>query len=655
MNGYPTTPSYGEGEILAAIIEASPVAIYSIDQNGIVTSWNKASEKIFGWKADEVLGKPLPIVPTRWEEQFEDLFAMLKNGQKFTELELNRLRKDGTEIDISLSTAPIHGPTGEMVGVLGIASEITSRKRAEEALRESEKRYRSLFQESRAVMLLVDPAQEIIVDANRAAHAYYGYEPHVFRGMPISRIETLSILSQRRDLNGTSSNFMEHFFTRHRLADDSIREVEVHGTPLDMDGQHFLCCIIHDITEKVQLESHLRQSQKMEAVATLAGGIAHDFNNILSAMLGFVDLIRMETSPESSIRPFVEQIRLAAKRAKDLIGQIFFITRDTEQEFHPIQIQSVIKEALRLLRGALPATIEIRQDISPTCGSILGDPIQIHQVLMNLCTNAYQAMLAGGVLEVTLEEQELPPDGRGVQLVGQTVTPGPVVNPTGRFACLTVRDTGQGMDTATRSRIFDPYFTTKEPREGTGLGLAIVHGIVANHNGFILVNSTPGQGSAFQVFFPLCESPEATPEDEFYSVLARGHNEHILYVDDEEAITKMRSILLGRIGYRVTTCQSGAEALALLCTSPWGFDVVITDLTMPGMTGIALGREIQNIRQGLPVILCTGQYTAGNTQDLYEAGIYRLLQKPVEDELLATTIREVLQEAAGNRANKNLP
>jgi PAS domain S-box-containing protein len=639
QENHPTVKWAQENEILTALIEASPLAIYSIDCNARVTSWNRASEKIFGWKASEVMGKPLPIVPSHWLEQFHDLFAMLLRGQRFTDLELRRLRKDRIEIDISLSTAPLHGPEGRIIGVLGIASDISSRKRAEESLRDSERRYRSLFEENRAVMLLVDPNREMIIDANRTAYAYYGYAPDSFPGMSISRIETLHPMDLRLELDRVTHQGNDHFFTKHRLADGSLRDVEVHSTPLKMAGQNLLCAIIHDVTDKVQLEAQLRHSQKMEAMATLAGGIAHDFNNIISAMLGFAELIRMEIPSQSPVRPYVEEIRSAAIRARDPIGQILYISRDTEQAYHPIQVQVVIREALKLLRGALPSTIEIRQNISPTCGSILSDPVQIHQVFMNLCTNAYQAMPDGGVLEVTLDELEIPPEGPRSHS-GHAPD---------LFACLTVCDTGDGMDVETKNRIFDPYFTTKEPKGGTGLGLAIVHGIVTNHHGSIKVDSTPGAGTTFKVFFPLCRVTETIQEGEHYSDLAIGHNEHIIYVDDEEPITKMRSILFEKIGYRVTACKSGQEALTILCMNPQEYDLVITDLTMPGMTGITLGTLIQSIRQGLPIILCTGQFTTVSDAELHTAGIRKVLQKPVEDELLAGTIREVLEEASGSR------
>ncbi len=391
-------------------------------------------------------------------------------------------------------------------------------------------------------------------------------------------------------------------------------------------------------TEKVELEEQLRQAQKMEAIGTLAGGIAHDFNNILGVIFGCVELAIEERQDPSQLESHLDETLKAAERARNLVKQILTFGRQSDPRPKPIHLEAIIGEAMNLFRASLPATIEIRQDISNS-GLLLGDPIQVQQIIMNLCTNAGHAMReTGGRLTVVLEDVELDEEKLGHL---PELAPGPYLR-------LTVKDTGDGMDRATLKRIFDPYFTTKGPKEGTGLGLAVVHGIVQALHGAITVEAAPGQGATFEVYLPRMADPPASglnpplpakvPEER------RGLQERILFVDDEELLARVGSRLLQSMGYEVTATTSSVEALNLFCRNPDGFDLVVTDQTMPLMTGDQLAREMLGLRRDLPVILCTGFSDLINEEGAKKLGIREFLLKPIRSPDLAKIVRRVLDE-----------
>ncbi len=390
---------------------------------------------------------------------------------------------------------------------------------------------------------------------------------------------------------------------------------------------------LEELVEKRTAE--LRQAQKMEAIGTLAGGIAHDFNNILSAIFGFTQLAQMREKNNPKLCQDLEQVHNAAIRAKDLVQQILTFSRQGEQERHAIQIHLIVKEAIKLLRASIPSTIDIRGRIPGDCGLVMADTTQLHQVVMNLCTNAYHAMREnGGLLEVTLAPFEIKADTYYDQL---SLEPGEYIR-------LTVRDTGHGIKESLHGTIFEPYFTTKKKGEGTGLGLAVVHGIVTSHKGQITVDSKPGQGATFHVYFPRCDSEtDSLPHETSEQILPRG-TEHILAVDDEKAITMVLEEMLTGLGYRVTAVNGSVEALEKFKAEPENFDLVITDMTMPDMTGAELTRELLAIRQELPIILTTG-FTEKTTREAAMAlGIRKFLPKPIAIEELAPVIREALEE-----------
>jgi len=389
-----------------------------------------------------------------------------------------------------------------------------------------------------------------------------------------------------------------------------------------------------DVTHEVLLQSQLRQAQKMEVIGTLAWGIAHDFNNILAAILGYTEMAVEDIPKHSSTHKYLNEVLRAALRAKGLVKQILAFSRQGEtQARQPIEIAPVIQEALKLLRATFPATIELRQQISAHSLTVMVDPTQLHQIVMNLCANAAHAMRdRPGILEVTLGKVELDAASAGIH---ENLQPGSYVQ-------LTVRDTGHGMDAATLDRIFDPYFTTKEAGEGSGLGLAVVRGIVKRHEGAIRVRSKPERGTVFEILFPRIEKPQEQTENELEPP-PRG-TERILFVDDEEPLATLGEWMLVQLGYHVTARTNSLEAMELFRSDPDAFDLVITDYTMRHMTGVDLAKEMLQIRPDIPIVLCTGYSEMISEVAAKEMGIRAFVMKPLGRQNIARVIRKVLNK-----------
>ena len=379
-------------------------------------------------------------------------------------------------------------------------------------------------------------------------------------------------------------------------------------------------------------EKQLQQVMKLQAIGTLAGGIAHDFNNILFPIVGYTELTMDDIPEDSQARQNLEEILKAANRAKELVQQILTFSRQGCQERKPLKVQYLIKEAFKLLRATIPSSIEIDCDIDESCGPIKGDPTQVHQIIMNLCTNAYHAMQeTGGKLAIKLKEIHVGYE-QSMERVGMKV---------GRHIELTVKDTGHGMDMQVMDRIFEPYYTTKEQGKGTGLGLSVIHGIVKNHGGDITVTSQPGKGSTFKVYLPAIDEYEEEIEIIAPSIETNGC-ERILLVDDEKQIIDIEQQILERLGYKVTPKTDSEEALEEFAAQPDRFDLVITDMTMPKMTGDQLARRMMDIKPQIPVILCTGFNEAITEEKALAMGIDKFVMKPIIKDDLASTIRTVL-------------
>jgi nitrogen-specific signal transduction histidine kinase/ActR/RegA family two-component response regulator len=389
------------------------------------------------------------------------------------------------------------------------------------------------------------------------------------------------------------------------------------------------------MTDRKRLEEQLRQSQKMEAVGTLAGGIAHDFNNILGVIFGYAELSQDLAAGNSVLENNLSQILKAADRAKNLVSQILAFSRKNESDVKPLRAHLVIKEALKLLRASLPSTISIITDIDGTHDIVVADATQLHQIIMNLCTNAAYAMQhSGGTLEVKLKPLTL--DEHSVRSY-TGIAPGAYVQ-------LSVKDTGMGIPADILDRIFEPFFTTKDVGRGTGMGLSVVHGIVKSLKGDVKVYSEPGRGAVFHVLLPRVE--EAVPESSREVQEAPLGHESVLLVDDEAVLLDVGTKMLGSLGYRVTALQSPQEALELFEKNPEGFDVVITDQTMPGLTGYELAQRLMQTRPDIPIILCTGYSDLVTTESALAGGIKAFVIKPLNRHAIAETIRKVLDTSA---------
>jgi nitrogen-specific signal transduction histidine kinase len=371
---------------------------------------------------------------------------------------------------------------------------------------------------------------------------------------------------------------------------------------------------------------------KLQAIGTLAGGIAHDFNNILFPIVGYTELTMDDVPEDSQARQNLEEVLKAANRAKELVQQILTFSRQSSQERRPLKVQYLIKEATKLLRATIPSSIEIECNIDESCGPIKGDPTQIHQIIMNLCTNAYHAVQeTGGKLEVSLKEIYISYE-QSLDRVGMKI---------GKHIELMVKDSGHGMEPQVIERIFEPYFTTKEQGKGTGLGLSVIHGIVKSHGGDITVSSQPGNGATFKVYLPIIDDIEEEI-NVIEPLIAINGEERILLVDDEAQIIDIEQQILERLGYKVTPKTDSEEALEEFAAQPDRFDLVITDMTMPKMTGDQLARRMMDIKPQIPVILCTGFNESISEEKALAMGIDKFVMKPIVKDELATTIRTVL-------------
>ncbi|MBF0495011.1 MAG: PAS domain S-box protein, partial [Deltaproteobacteria bacterium] len=633
-----------EKERLAVTLSSIGDGVIGTDLAGNVTILNRVAENLTGWSGEEAIGRPLTqvfhIINEITKEVCEDpVSKVLKSGQIITLANHTVLiGKNGAEMIIADSAAPILDENGTLLGVVLVFRDITERKRADIALRNKTEELDRFFSLVLDLLCIAD-IQGFFRRVNPAWEKSLGYSREELEGRKFldfvhpddleSTLWAMDRLSAQEEVSD--------FVNRYRCKDGSYRWIEWRSSP-DQDG--LIYAAARDITgrrraeeDRQKLEEQLRQAQKMEAIGTLAGGIAHDFNNILGSIFGYTQLA-LDDVKSGEVNPeFLKEILKAGKRARDLVKQILTISRQTAQERKPVEITSILKESIKLIRASLPANIIIEQEISVKEFNILGDPTQIHQVLINLCTNAAHAMPEnGGILGIKFSEFYLDTDSAARYI---NLKPGPYLK-------LTVSDTGQGMDSGILERIFDPFFTTKELGKGTGMGLAIVHGIVKNHGGAISVYSVPGQGSTFNILLPTIQGqPESADND--VETIPRG-TETILLIDDEPGLLDTGKRTLERLGYKVTAKISGVEALEAFMAQPASIDLIITDMAMPNMTGDKLAREILRLRPNLPIILCTGFSEAISEERARDIGVRGFLMKPIDVTLLAKLIRQVLEE-----------
>ena len=509
------------------------------------------------------------------------------------------------------------------------------------SLQDREEQFRQLVEHIHEVFWLSTPDRRHILFVSPAYEAIWGRSCQSLLDNPLTFQDSIHPDDRLHVLQSFAGELLAECAHEYRILrpDDSIRWIGERAFPIkNAEGQVYrLAGLSEDITDRKKAEAALRdtqqklhQSQKMEAIGTLAGGIAHDFNNILASILGYAELAILRCSHEEKTSSYLQEIQLAGKRAKNLVQQILAFSRQQEPECKPVQLRPLIEEGLQLLRASLPTTIAIQQDLQ-TDHTILADPTQIHQILLNLCANAEHAMREqGGTLTVTLTNLDITIDTKDYYPDLQV----------GPYLRLSIRDTGHGISPHIMPKIFDPYFTTKKIGEGTGLGLAVIHGIVTSHGGAVLVSSREGEGTTVEIFFPqVFELPTPTP---LKSDPLIGGTETILFIDDEEPLARLGKEWLTKLGYTATVRTSSVEGLEVYRRNPMQFDLVVTDQTMPYMSGEGLACELLKLRPDIPIILCTGFSHTMSPEKAKALGIRAFLMKPITYTDLAHTIRKVL-------------
>jgi len=626
-------------EKFRVLFESANDAIVLWDEEHFIDCNRKALE-MFGIESKEqIMGRPFSIASPLYQPSGrlseEVARERIKTAQEGTPqfYEWQHLRRDGSvlEAEINLHAVDLQGKKL----VQAIVRDVTERKRAEEVLQRL-----SLALEQAAEEIIITDPDGVIEYVNPAFEKITGYS----RQEAIGRTPRL-VKSGVHDrafyerLWGTIKRgeiWTGRITNRHKKG--MLIQEDATISPIVSSAERItgFISLKRDITEEVKLETKLRQAQKMEAIGTLAGGIAHDFNNILGAMMGYTELARLKVA-DPQIHSYLDQVLKACNRSRDLVNQILTFSRQREQEKKPVAVIPVVKEAMKLMRSSCPSTVEIRQNYSLDRDIVLADPTQIHQVVINLCTNAIYAMRdREGTLEVSLGRKDMTVYD---PFFDSDLKEGP-------YLVLTVSDSGQGIDPAVRNRIFDPFFTTKVPGEGTGLGLSVVYGIVKDHGGAIAVESEPGKGTVFTVTLPLVEAAEAGDAGEA-SPLPQG-NGRILLVDDEEPLAALGQEMLASLGYDVSVRLSSLDALEAFRTNPARFDLVITDMTMPNMTGDHLAREMLKIRPDLPIILTTGFSERISEEEAKRMGIRVFVMKPASLQALARAVRTALEPDKGS-------
>ena len=520
----------------------------------------------------------------------------------------------------------------------------TERKQSEAALRESEEKYRSILENMEEGYYEVDLAGNFTF-INDAMCRIRGYARDELIGMnnrqymnPETAKKVYKLYSEvyrtGRPIKNCQWKIMKRDETEGYVEVSASLVKDLEGKPIGFQG------IVQDVTQKKQdemekerLQSQLHQSQKMEAVGTLAGGIAHDFNNILAIIMGNAELAFDDVPNGNPVKDYLNEIRLASVRAKDMVQQLLAFSRKSDEENMPLDMAPIIKESMKMLRSAIPTSVEFGQRISGDPCNVMGDAAQINQIVMNLVTNSSDAMSEkGGLLEVTLENVVLREEKPCFNWI---LSPGAYVR-------LGMRDTGEGIEPKIMDRIFEPYYTSKEIGKGTGMGLSVVHGIVKRHGGGIRVESELGKGTIFEIYFPALEKTveEAKePEEEI-----KGGSERILFVDDEESMVNLNRQRLERLGYQVKSTTKPLEALEWFKADPGQFDAIITDMTMPRMTGDRLAAEVLKIRPHMPVIICTGYSERMSAKKAEALGVRKYIEKPIDARNLAAVLRDVFEE-----------
>jgi len=629
---------------LRAAVESSPSGLLMIDADGRIVLVNREIERLFDYSREELLGRSVDVlVPERFRAGHHGFRSMFLADPKVRSMgvgrELYGRRRDGSEVPVEIGLTPV--VTDEGMFVLSSIVDISARKRAEE-------RFRVAVESSPNGMVMIDREGRIVL-VNREVERMFGFARDELIGATIELLVPERFRARHPEHRAA---FYQDPTTRSMGAgrdlfglrkDGTEIPVEIGLNPIETDEGVLVLGSIVDISarkraeqERIGLEEDLRHSQKMEAVGTLAGGVAHDFNNVLGAILGYAELAREDVLRGSAAERDLQELLKSVERGRQLVQRILTFSRRQETTRRPLAVGPTLQEAVTLLRAALPASIDILLTIHPSTPRVYGDTTSLHQVLTNLATNAAHAMPNGGVLEVRAEP---------FYARDSFARAHPEVRE-GSYAKVVVRDNGTGMDKTTLERAFEPFYTTKQPGSGTGLGLAMVHAIIRDHQGLVELSSEVGVGTEARFFLPALEGD---PEEEAARPreTPRGKGERVLYVDDEPSLARIGERRLTELGYLVTAVTDSAVALEAFLADPGAFDLVVTDYSMPKLTGVELARRINARGHRVPVLLLTGFVEDLPERTFREAGIVRALTKPVARRDLALALRELLDAREG--------
>ncbi len=618
-------------EQFRTLIDNAADAIFVHDLRGQIVIVNQQAAKTLGYSSKELLAMSVFDIEADFPDP-KELIGFWKNLTPDNSFMFEGIhkRKDNTTFPVEIQIGLIEHRGQKTVQAL--VRDITKRKKLEQervllATAIDQANETVVMTDMEGVIQYVNPAFEQITGYNR--NEAVGQNPRMLK----SGKQSEEFYNELWQTITSGETWKGHFVNKRK--DGSLYEEKASISPIvDSSGKiiNFIA-VKRDVTQEAELSRRLHQTQKMESIGTLAGGIAHDFNNILSAILGYTELVISDLPEESDKRKDLDQVLAAANRATDLVHQILTFSRKSDLQLISLRVQSIIRDSIKFLRPSIPTTIEIKQNIDPECGNVMADPTLIHQVVMNLCTNAYHAMrLSGGILSITLQS---------TRLSGKDLTD-KINLKAGNYLKLEVSDTGTGIPEDVRHKIFEPYFTTKKKGEGTGLGLAVVHGIIKSIGGEISVNSQLGKGTIFHVYLPEVEATKPI-QKELSKPLPVG-DESILIIDDEESLLQMHKTIIESLGYSVTAITKSVDALSTFQNDPEKFDLVITDMTMPNQTGADLAKQMLAVRADLPIILCTGYSELINSEKAKAIGISKYVNKPIRKKDMAFIIRKVLDK-----------